>query len=290
MGTFCLMTDSCCDMSAELAAELDLCVLPLSVHIGGETYRNWLDGREIDFHDFYQRVRGGEMPTSSAVSVGDFEEEMGRHLAAGEDVLCICFASALSATYQSAAIAAEHMRGQYPQRRIVAIDSLCASGGQGLLLYLCGRERQAGKSFEEVLTFAEETKRRVCSWFTVEDLFYLKRGGRISAATALFGTMLAIKPILRVDEEGRLVSVDKARGRRASLLALLKRMEATAYEPENQTVFITHGDCLEDAEFLAEEVRRRLKVRDVQISFVGPVIGSHAGPGVMALFFLGAPK
>ena len=287
MDSFCLMTDSSCDLTDELARELNLCVVPLSVHMGGKTYRNYLDGREISFHDFYDAVRGGEMPTSSAVSVGDFEAEMEQHLTAGEDVLCIAFSSALSSTYQSASIAADHLRERYPNRRVDVIDSLLASGGHGLLLYLCAKEREAGKSIEEVRAFAEETKHKICSWFTVEDLNHLKRGGRISAATALFGTMLAIKPILKVDEYGKLVSVDKVRGRRASLTALVERTASNAVHPETQTVFVTHGDCPEEAETLAEELRRRVGFRDIRISYVGPVIGAHTGPGVLTVFYLG---
>ena len=290
MGNFCLMTDSCCDLDAALAEELDLCVLPLSVQIGGEIYRNWLDGREIPFHEFYERVRKGAMPSSSAVSVGDFETTMREILEAGQDILCICFASALSATYQSAKIAGRHMRTEFPDRTIEVIDSLCASGGQGLLLYLCAKERQAGKSLEEVRDYALEMRDQVCAWFTVDDLHHLKRGGRISAATALFGSMLSIKPILHVDEKGYLVNMDKARGRKAALNALVDHMEATGVAPDKQEVFLTHGDCLEDAEYVAAEIRRRIGVDRIHISYIGPVIGSHTGPGVVALFFLGSPK
>ena len=151
-------------------------------------------------------------------------------------------------------------------------------------------EKQKGRSLDEVKTFAEQTRLHVCHWFTVDDLNHLKRGGRISAATALFGTMLSIKPVMHVDDEGRLIPVSKARGRRASLLALVDRMAQTAIDPANQTVFISHGDCLEDAEFVASELRRRLNVQTIHINYVGPVIGNHSGPGTMALFFLGTQR
>ena len=290
MEDFCLMTDSCCDLDAALAEELDLRVLPLSVHLGGETYRNWLDGREISFHDFYEKIRLGAMPTSSAVSVGDFENAMREALESGRDILCICFASALSATYQSASIAGRHMRTEFPERTIYVLDSLCASGGQGLLLYLCVQQKRAGKSLEEVRDYAMEMRDQVCGWFTVDDLHHLKRGGRLSAATALFGSMLSIKPILHVDEKGYLVNMDKARGRKAALNALVDHMEATGVSPDRQEVFLTHGDCLEDAEYVASEIRRRIGVERIRISYIGPVIGSHTGAGVVALFFLGSPK
>ncbi len=288
MRDFAIMTDSCCDLTAAMAEELS--VLPLSLHMGGAVYRNWLDGRDIGFPEFYGRVRGGETASTAAVSVGDFASEMRKILQSGRDILCISFSSALSATFQSASIAAEDLRQEFPEARIYVVDSLCASLGQGLLVWLCAREREKGRTLEEVRTFAEETKGRICHWFTVDDLNHLKRGGRIGAATALFGTMLSIKPVMHVDDGGRLIPVGKVRGRRASLLALVDEMEKTAADPQNQTVFISHGDCLADAELVAEEVRRRFGTKDIHINYVGPVIGSHSGPGTVALFFLGAPR
>ena len=158
------------------------------------------------------------------------------------------------------------------------------------MVWLCAQERKKGRSLAEVRDFAEAVKGRICHWFTVDDLNHLKRGGRISAATALFGTMLSIKPVMHVDDGGRLTPVGKTRGRRASLLALVNEMEKTAPDPERQTVFISHGDCLADAEFVAEEIRRRFGTRDIHINYVGPVIGSHSGPGTVALFFTGSPR
>ena len=274
MRDYVILTDSCCDLSAEMAAELGVEVLPLSLQMGDRTYRNYLDGREIGFHEFYERIRSGELATTSAVNVGEFEEKMREILKTGKDILSISFSSALSTTYQSSVIAAEELKDEFPDAKILTVDSLCASLGQGLFVYLC----------------AQEPKGRVCHWFTVDDLNHLKRGGRINAATALFGTMLAIKPVMHVDDEGRLIPVSKARGRKASLTALVDRMEATAIDPAGQTVFISHGDCLEDAEFVAGEVRRRLGVETVHINYVGPVIGNHSGPGTMALFFLGSER
>ena len=290
MRDFAIMTDSCCDLASAMAEELDLSVLPLSLHLGGSVYRNWLDGRDIGFPEFYSRVRGGENATTAAVSVGDFETEMRKILSSGRDLLCVSFSSALSATYQSASIAAEELRTEFPEAEICVVDSLCASLGQGLLVWLCAQERKKGRSLAEVRDFAEAVKGRICHWFTVDDLNHLKRGGRISAATALFGTMLSIKPVMHVDDGGRLTPVGKTRGRRASLLALVNEMEKTAPEPERQTVFISHGDCLADAEFVAEEIRRRFGTRDIHINYVGPVIGSHSGPGTVALFFTGSPR
>ena len=290
MRDYILMTDSCCDMTAQMAEELDLTVLPLSLEMGGATYRNYLDGREIGFSDFYRRARAGELATTSAISVGDFEAAMRPVLESGKDILCLCFSSALSTTYQSAVIAAQEMQEVYPEGKVYVVDTLCASLGQGLLVYLCAQQKQAGKSLEELRDYAEATKGSVCHWFTVDDLNHLKRGGRISAATALFGSMLSIKPVLHVDDGGHLVAVSKSRGRRASLTALVDRMEQTAIEPAKQTVFISHGDCLEDAQFVAGEIRRRMGVEDIRINYIGPVIGNHAGPGTVALFFVGTKR
>jgi len=290
MRDYVIMTDSCCDLTASLAEELALTVLPLSLQMGAQTYRNFLDGREIGFQDFYARLRSGEAATTSAVNVGEFETAMRAILAGGRDILYLGFSSALSTTYQSAVIAAESLREEFPEADIRTVDTLCASGGQGMLTYLCAREKQAGKSLAEVHAFAEETKLHLCHWFTVDDLNHLKRGGRINAATAMVGTMLSIKPVLHVDDEGRLISVGKARGRKASLLALVDRMEKTAIDPAGQTIFITHGDCEADARFVAEEITRRFGITDIRINYVGPVIGNHSGPGTMALFFLGSHR
>ena len=290
MRDFVIMTDSCCDMTARMAHELGLVVLPLSLHMGDQEYRNLLDGSEIGFDTFYSRIRSGELATTSAVSVGAFEEKMREILNQDKDILCINFSSALSTTYQSAVIAAEDLRGEFPQARILVVDSLCASLGQGLLLYLCAREKERGRTLEEVHTFAETTKGNVCHWFTVDDLNHLKRGGRISGATAFFGTMLSIKPVMHVDDGGHLVPVSKARGRKYSLLELVDHMEKTAIDPASQTVFISHGDCEGDARFVADEIRRRFGTQQIYINYVGPVIGNHSGPGTLALFFLGRER
>ena len=290
MADYVIMTDSCCDLPADMAAELELEVLPLRLELEGRSYRNLLDGGEIGFQEFYSKVRSGAMPVTSAVNVGEFDAAMRPILEAGKDILCLCFSSALSTTYQSAVIAGRELEEAFPERKVRVVDSLCASMGQGLFVWLCAQEKKKGKTLEEVLDFAEGAKGNICHWFTVDDLNHLKRGGRVSAAAALFGTMLSVKPVLHVDKEGRLIPMEKCRGRKASLLALVDHMEKTAVDPERYPVFISHGDCREDAEFVAEEVRRRLGVREVYIHYVGPVIGSHTGAGVMTLFFVGRER
>ena len=290
MQDYIIMTDSCCDLTDQMARELELEVLPLTMTMDGEEYPNTLDGRYITNEEFYKRLRAGKTSTTAAANVGQFEDAMRAVLGRGQDILCLCFSSALSTTYQSAVIAAENVAPDFPERTIRVIDTLSASRGQGLLVYLAAQKKKEGLTLSQLGDWVEDNKLHVCHWFTVDDLNFLKRGGRVSAAAALFGTMLAIKPVMHVDDEGRLIPVSKARGRKASLTALVDRMEATAIDPAGQTVFISHGDCLEDAEFVAGEVRRRLGVETVHINYVGPVIGNHSGPGTMALFFLGSER
>lgn len=288
--SYVVMTDSSADLSAELVKKLGLDVIPLSVNVGEKSFMNYPDEREIGSHEFYEMLRGGANAKTSAVNVDTFVNAMSVHLKQGKDVLYLGFSSGLSSTYNAGAIAAEELRAAYPDRKILTVDTLCASLGQGLLVYLTVQKVLAGATIEEAAAFAEENRLHLCHWFTVDDLFFLKRGGRVSAATALVGSALGIKPVLHVDNEGHLINVSKARGRKNSILALVDRMEKSAIDPAKQTIFISHGDCLADAEFLADEVRKRFGISDITINFVGPVIGAHSGPGTLALFFLGEER
>ena len=288
MSDFVIVTDSSADLPASLVQEMGVEVLPLSFTVQGKTYHNYPDDREMDPKVFYKMLRDGEMATTSAVNVAEYTATLEPLLQAGKDVLVLAFSSGLSTTYQSSVIAVNELSEQYPDRKIYTVDTLCASLGQGLLVYLAAQEQKKGKSIEEVRDWAEENKLHLCHWFTVDDLHFLKRGGRISAATAVVGTMLSIKPVLHVDDEGHLISMGKARGRGASLTALVDHMEQTATDVD--TVFISHGDCLADAEKVAADVKKRFGTRDVVINTIGPVIGAHAGPGTVALFFLGTKR
>lgn len=290
MNDFAIVTDSSCDLPAKMADELELTVLPLAFQLSGKEYYNYLDGREISFSDFYAHIRKEETCTTSAVNVQAFVTAMEPILKSGKDVLCIAFSSGLSNTYNAAKLACEELSPKYPERKVYAVDSLCASLGEGLLVYLAVQEKRNGKTIDELRSWLEATKLHLCHWFTVEDLNHLKRGGRVSATTALIGTMLNIKPVLHVDDEGHLVNVSKARGRRASLTALVDNMAETAINPASQVVFISHGDSQADADFVASEVKRRLGVKTVVTNYVGPVIGAHSGPGTIALFFLGTHR
>ena len=290
MSDFVIVTDSSADLPADLVRELGVEVLPLSFTIQGKTYRNYPDGREMAPGAFYQLLRGGGMATTSAVNVADYTAALEPLLQEGKDVLLLVFSSGLSATYQSSVIAVEELREKYPDRKLFTVDTLCASLGQGLLVWHAVEQKRKGASIEAVRDWVEENKLHLCHWFTVDDLHFLKRGGRISAATAVVGSMLSIKPVLHVDDEGHLINVAKARGRNASLTALVDHMEQTAIDPAGQTIFISHGDCLADAQKVADEVRRRMGVKDIVINHVGPVIGAHSGPGTVALFFLGTKR
>ena len=290
MGTYRIVTDSTTDLTPELIQELDVQVIPLCYMMGGKTYHNIPGGGEMTDKEFYAKLRAGSMSTTTQVNSEEFLHVFTPLLEAGQDVLYIAFSSGLSGTYQSAVLAREELKQRFPDRRLEVFDSLCASMGEGLLVYHAAKLRQAGKSLDEVLAWLKGNVLNLCHWFTVDDLNHLKRGGRVSTATALVGTMLGIKPVLHVDDEGHLIPVSKVRGRKQSLDALVRRMEDTVLDPANQMVFISHGDCLEDAQYVEQQIREKLGVQQVKLGFIGPVIGAHSGPGTVALFFLGKER
>ena len=290
MSDFVILTDSSADLPPDLVRQIDVQVLPLSFILADHTYYNYPDNRDMDPHVFYDRLRGGETATTNAVNVAQYTEALEPLLQAGKDVLILAFSSGLSATYNASRLAVEELSAQYPDRRLYTVDTLCASLGQGLLVWYAARQRDLGHSIEEVRNWVEEHKLNLCHQFTVDDLHFLKRGGRISAATAMVGSMLHIKPVLHVDNEGHLINIGKARGRQASLKALVDRMEETAIDSGSLTVFISHGDCLEEAQAVADMVKKRFGVQDVVINYVGPVIGAHSGPGTVALFYMGTDR
>ena len=279
-----IITDSGCDFTKEKYAELGLAVAPLMVNFRGESYP---DRNDESLKDLYAGLRAGEVSTTAAVNPEQWAEAMEPVLKADEDVLVLAFSSGLSTSYQSAEIAAGDLREQYPDRTILVVDSLCASLGQGLLAYYACKKRDEGLGLQELYQWLLNNRLHLCHWFTVDDLMYLKRGGRINAATAIMGTMLSIKPVLHVDDEGHLVNVGKARGRRASIQAMAKKVGELAEGYDNSVMFISHGDCPEDAEYLRSLLESQYGVKEVYINYVGAVIGSHSGPGTLALFFMG---
>lgn len=279
-----IITDTCCDLWQAFYNELSVTAIPLTVSFQGQSIDSY---DESWLKDFYNGLRNGQAAQTAAVNPEGWKTFIEPVLAAGEDVLILAFSSGLSTTYQSAVIAAEELKESYPDRQIRVVDTLCASMGQGLLVYTACQKRDSGMSLEELTTWCEDNKLKLCHWFTVDDLMYLKRGGRVSAATALVGTMLQIKPVMHVDNDGHLIKVGTARGRKASIDALAKKLGETSIAGQNDTVFISHGDCLEDAQYLAEKLKANYGVKEVIIYYVGAVIGSHSGPGTLALFFYG---
>lgn len=286
MSSFVIVTDSCCDLTQQMADQLGLCVIPLTVETPKGSYKNYLDGREIGFGDFYAGLRAGDACKTSAVNTSTFVEEIEALLKEGKDVLSMSFSSALSSTYSSAAIAVQELSEKYPERKLYAVDTLCASLGQGLLIYLAAQKQREGASIDEVHQWVEENKMHVAHWFTVDDLMHLKRGGRVSAATAVVGTMLKIKPVMHVDDEGRLINVEKARGRKSALNMLVDKIAESGIRLFEQEIFVSHGDCLADAEYVANKLKERCGVKAAHINYVGPVIGAHSGPGTVAVFAL----
>ncbi len=287
MNNYVIVTDSSADLSAKLAQELELEMISLEIVMDSdETKFN----HEVDPKEIYAQLRAKQKITTSAVGIERFIKAFEPYLAEGKDLLYLGFSSGLSGTYNAGLVAANELAEKYPERKVWTVDTLCASLGQGLLVYLCAKMKQNGATMEEVRDFAESNKLHLCHWFTVDDLFFLKRGGRVSSATAVMGTMLSIKPVMHMDNKGKLINVTKARGRKASIDALLDKMKETAIEPEKQTCFICHGDCLEDAEYAAERMEKELGVPEVMIDYTGPVIGAHAGPGVLAIFYLGTER
>lgn len=287
---YVIITDSSCDLPQELADQLGLEVLPLEVMADGKNYRNWLDGREIGFKEFYKLAREGKELKTSAVNTAAFEEKMEKLLEEGKDILYIGFSAGLSTTYNSGEAAARELREKYPDRKIYTVDTLAASLGQGMIIYYAAKKKEAGATIEEVRDFVENEKLHMCHWFTVDDLNYLKRGGRISAATAAVGTMLSIKPVMHMDNEGHLVAVGKARGRKAALCQLLDTMGELGEGLEGQTTFICHSDCMDDAQYVASQMKERFGVAQVNINWIGPVIGAHTGPGTIGIFFWGSER
>ena len=288
MTDFVIYTDSGCDIASALLADW-------GVRSSSLTFRFEDEDREYSSEDmtvraFYDRMRAGGIAKTAAINIGNFLDAFEPLLRQGLDILYLGFSSALSTTFNSAAIAARQLAAQYPERRIITIDSLSASAGQGLLVYLAKERKQQGATLEETAAYVEEMKLRVSHWFTVDDLEYLKRGGRVSPTVAFLGNALGIKPVLHVDNSGSLINISKIRGRKKALAALADKYGELAVTPAEGTVFISHSDCLADAEYLAGLLRERHGITVQIITDIGTVIGAHTGPGTVALFFIGRER
>lgn len=285
-----IITDTSANLTEEMIEQYNIDIIPLVFRIGEEEFYSYVKGEKTDIEQFYDRMRQGEIITTSLISMEKCQDVFESNLKEGKDILYISFSSALSGTYNAALMVAKNLEKEYPERKIYVVDSLAASMGQGLLVYYCAEQKRSGKSIEEVKDWLIENRLQLCHWFTVDDLFHLKRGGRISGTTALVGTVLGVKLVLHVDNKGRLVPVRKVRTRKKSLISLVDEMEKSCINPTEQIVFISHGDSIDDALYVEKLVRERLNVKDVKINYVDPVIGAHSGPGTIALFFIGKTR
>lgn len=284
MSEFIITADSTVDLPKEFLEEKQVPVVSLSYIIDGATYK---DGEGLTSKEFYDKIREGAMPTTSQVNPEQARDLFEPILKEGKDILHIAFTSGLSGTYNSCRIAAEELREEYPDRKIVVVDSLCAASGGGMLLYKALELKERGKSFDEIAAWVEDNKLNVCHDVTVDDLFHLHRGGRVSKTSAVLGTIVKIKPIIHVNDEGKLIVIGKERGRKKALQTLVERMEQKSQGFENDIVMITHGDALEDAEYVKGLIQEKFGITNVMINPLGTVIGSHTGPGVIALFYMG---
>ena len=284
---FEIVTDSSSNLVEEMIDEFGLHILPLTFMVDGKEYQSYLKGRHTDLKQFYTMMREGKVITTSLPNLADSEALMRGLLEQGRDILYLGFSSGLSGTFEATELLIRDLASEFPERKLYAVDTLAASGGEGLLVWHAVQRARAGATIGEVRDWVEENKLHLAHWFTVADLMFLFRGGRVSKTAAWAGTMLNIKPVMHVDDDGHLIPLEKVRGRKKSLNALVDHMEKSAVQPiDNQMVFITHGDCLEEAEYVADQVKERFGVKEVVINYVDPVIGAHSGPGTMALFFL----
>lgn len=287
MRSYKIITDSTCDLPPKVIKDLDLHVIPLEYRFNGNNYVQDVEDSGEKTKFFYDALRNGESSKTSMINTAQFMSVFESYLERQIDVLHISFSSGLSGTYQAAVLAKEELEEKFPERKILVLDSRAASIGLGLLLYHVGQKKKENYTLEQIASWVEEHKFSVCHWFTVEDLNHLKKGGRISPLSAHVGTALNIKPILKMDFDGKLVNDGKVVGRKKSLLKLVSKMKEDGFSPTEQTIILGHGDALKDAQWLENKLRKELHVEDIILSYIGPVIGSHTGPGIIALTFLG---
>ena len=287
MRDYIIVTDATSDIPNEMANELNVKVVPMSFSLGEKNYNHYPDYRELDIKTFYDKQRAGQTSLTTQINVAvylDFFEEI---IKSDKDALYISFSSALSSTYQSSVLATKELNEKYPDFKIITIDSKAATLGETLLVKLAAQKKSEGMNIEDLSKWVADNHLKVCHYFTVDDLNHLKRGGRMTAMTAFIGTALDIKPILHVNDEGKLIPLDKVRGRKKALKVLFNYLAELSENLEEQTIFIGHGDCIEDARYLESLIKEAYKVKEVIIHPIGPIIGSHTGPGAITLFFLG---
>jgi len=284
---FKILTDTCANLPYEMVEKLGIDMCSLLFLSEGKTYYSYKDGEKVDLNQFYEMMRNKQVFTTSQINPGDFKDFFGKYLSKGEDVLYLGFSSGLSGMFQSARIARDELKQEYPDRKVIIVDTLCAALGQGVIVCYAAQMRDEGKSIEEIAQWVEDNKLRLNHWFTVDDLMFLKRGGRVSATAAIAGTIIGVKPVMHMDNDGKLAVVDKVRGRKQSIKRLVEEMEKNIESPDGQIVAISHGDCLEEAEYIKKAIEEKFNFKEIIINCLDPVIGSHAGPGTLALFYLG---
>lgn len=289
MSKYIIFTDATTDLTAELADQLELQVLPMRFHLESQEYLNDLSHSQLSPKNFYQKLRNGSLPTTSQINPDQYIQAITPFLKKGFDILILSFSSALSSTYQSGVMATKELKELFTERQIEIFDTKAASMGEGLLVYLAAQKRLEGKNMDEVLSFVKETHLNVCHWFTVDDIKHLRRGGRVSAFSSIVAQTLNIKPVLHVDNSGKLIPRFKIIGRKKALRLLVEKMKESAFEGP-QTVFLSHGDDIEAALYVKTLIEENFEIKDFVINEIGPVVGSHSGAGTIALFFLGKER
>lgn len=282
MGKYVIITDNGSDFSEKTAKDNDIKMMYMSVSVEGKEYDG--EKEKINLEKLYELMKSGVTPSTAQINPEKAEKFFDRYLREGMDVINICLSSKISGTYNSCKMAADNIKEKYPNRKIAVIDSISASMGLGLLILHAQQKIKEGKSFEETVNYIEEMKHKICHIFTVSDLIYLQRGGRISKAEAVIGSLIGIKPILSCDSEGKLVPIYKVRGRKNSLISMVDKMKEVIIKEENDFVTISHGGCKEEADYVAKLIKEKIGIKNIIIEALGPVIGSHSGPGTMAIF------
>lgn len=290
MNDYVIVTDSTSNLPEDMIDRYDIRILSLNYYVDGVEHKGYIKGERLNLVPFYAMMREKKEITTSLVSVGDAYKLLEEIFKAGMDYLYIGFSSGLSGTFHAVSMVTEELKEKYPKRKGYAVDSRAAALGEGLLVHYAVQNRENGMAIEDNAEWILNNRNNLCHWFTVDDLFFLKRGGRISAATAVVGTALSIKPVLHVDDDGHLIPMENVRGRKKSLDALVSHMQESIVEPDKQSIYISHGDCLKDAQYVADKVKKLYNVKEVVIRLLDPVIAAHSGPGTVALFFMGDRK
>ncbi len=290
MAEYEIFTDATSDLPPEVIDSLGIKVIPMDFEMDGKIYSHYPDERELDSESFYKMAEEGVTITTTQITPARFIEYFTPILKEGKDILYICFSSGLSGTYGSSEIAILNLKEDYPNRKIMSIDSLCASSGEGLLVYLAAKEKENGKTIEELYDWVERNRLNICHWYKVDDLFHLKRGGRISSVAATFGTALNIKPLLNMDNDGKLQLIEKLRGTKTCEHHMINKLKDNYLPDKYNTIIISHADCEHEAVLLEQMLKKEFEVDEIIHSKIGPIIGAHSGKGTLLINFYGKQR